>query len=112
MDVMIMGIKSFTNNTGSALKVCLYVRAGVTPGCVRKCMVFTLIVNETKVITYGCDEDPFLDGIKVCQCSKGQSVCTKLRVTTRGSSVDKLLNTHSHLLLSLYCDSIIVSASH
>lgn len=107
-----VGIKSFTNNTGSALHVCIFVRAGSQPGCVLRCICFCLIANETKVITYGNECNPFLDGVKAYQCTNGQYLCTKTCVTERGSDADNLLNTNSKIYFCLENSSIVVSASN
>ncbi len=107
-----MGIKTFTNNTGSALQVYLFVRAGSNPGCIRRRIGFTLIANKSKTIAYGSDTDPFLDGILAYQNSNGQYICTKMCVTARGSTADNLLNTNNTILFSLTNSSIVITAQN
>ncbi len=107
-----MGIKTFVNNTGSALQVFLFVRSGSNPGCIRSRIGFTLIANESKVVTYGSDADPFLDGILAFQTSNGQYICTKMCVTQRGSAADNLLNTNNTILFGLTNSSIVITAQN
>ena len=107
-----MGIKTFTNNTGDTLQVYLFVRAGSTPGCIRRRVGFTLIANESKTVSYGSDTDPFLDGILAYQNSGGQYICTKMCVTVRGSAADNLLNTNNTILLGLTNSSIVITAAN
>ncbi len=107
-----MGIKTFTNNTGDTLQVYLFVRAGSTPGCIRRRVGFTLIANESKTISYGSDADPFLDGILAYQNSNGQYICTKICVTVRGSVADNLLNTNNTIFFCLTNSSIVITAAN
>jgi hypothetical protein len=104
------GIKEFSNDTCYELKVELTVRAGEKIGCTARTEEFCLQRGECKIITYGNDANPFLDGIHACASNHNQCSETGLFVRCPGSAVDKLINAYNHISFLLAAQSIVISA--
>jgi hypothetical protein len=93
------GIKKFTNNSTVDVKVILTVRAGETPGCIYRTEEFFLRCAESKQICYGNECNNLLDGLKVFSHERGQCVELNVCVINIGCHMDKLLNTHNHIII-------------
>jgi hypothetical protein len=103
------GKREFINKSCFDITVVLTVRAGEKPGCCLRKEEFCLKCSECKTICFGSEANPFLDEIHVCSHSHSQCTETKLAVLKCGSAVDKLFNTHHHIVFLSAGQTIVIS---
>ncbi|WP_232667847.1 hypothetical protein [Pseudonocardia sp. TRM90224] len=96
--------KNIVNKTGKDLSLVLTVRSGSNTGHAPKATVSATVGHgKTATVSYGDDHDPYLDSIAVDVLDKGGLVATQEFAFQRGSTIDKNINTH---------DTVIVSMDH
>lgn len=103
------GKKEFINNACSDITVELTVREGERPGCTAKKEEFCLKRSECKIVIFGNECNPFLDGIRACSSNPGQCSETGLFVKTRGCAADNLLNNNNHITFLSAGQSLAIS---
>jgi hypothetical protein len=89
------GKKDFKNNTDGIIGISLFIRAGEDPKNGAGVQTFTLKPRETQSITYGNDQNIYLNGYNLVSDFNGAHYCIEEFVTNRGSAFDNLLNTNS-----------------
>lgn len=94
------GTKVFTNNSGSALTLTLFIRNGENPGNEAGTVIIQLANGQSVTQSYGSDTNSqFLDGVAV-------------EVVTRGSAVDNLFNMNSKIQFTGNGNSITITGSN
>lgn len=92
---MKMAQKTFNNRSAATLQIGLLVRQGADPANFDGVVYFTLRPGETKTVTYGNQQNVFLNGIVMSTNFNGDIYAKTQIVTVRGSQLDDLLNTNS-----------------
>jgi hypothetical protein len=96
------GVKTFINTTASTLQITLFTRQGDNPANADGTTSFTLTPGQTRTITYGSQQNPFLNGISLTTTSQGEAYTKTQLVTARNSQLDNLL---IQIMLYLLFDS-------
>ena len=104
------GVREFVNNSCSNLNIIISVRAGDRIGCIYRIEEFCLKRFECLKICFGNEQNPFIDGIKVCYYDYGQYGATELVVKKYGCTLDNLLNRNFRIIFLSAGPTIAVSA--
>ncbi|SFT27050.1 hypothetical protein [Paenibacillus sp. BC26] len=106
------GLKTFVNNTGAALDITLFIRAGFEPYNQYGTESFTLGPFGTEEVAYGDDDNTFLNGILLFTIFEGDLYSKMQFVVTLESTLDALLNTNSTLTYTLSNTDYVLSGSN
>jgi hypothetical protein len=114
-----MAYKRLINKTGHDLEATLIVRkrdhptdtAGTVEVKLSPCTYEEYDDGSTTVVTYGNEEDIFLNGIEARLNLKGQLVTTRRVVAERGTPLDNLLNTNNTIEFFYDNNTLLLSAS-
>lgn len=90
-----MAEKTFNNRSAASLQIVLLVRQGSNPANYAGEVAFTLPPGQTRTITYGSAQDPFLNGVIISANFNGDIYSKTQIVTVRGTQLDNLLNFNS-----------------
>ncbi|HEY0396379.1 MAG TPA: hypothetical protein VGD01_18025 [Candidatus Elarobacter sp.] len=104
-----MGQKLFSNKTKYDLDATLIVRQGDTPGHEAGTKKFVIPAMKDMPYTYSNGSDPYLDGVAVTTKDPGGAIGAKVRVITRGGSVDNALNTNSSIVFTQQDESLLLA---
>jgi hypothetical protein len=88
-----MPYKYLINKTGVDLTVTMIERKGSEPGNDGPTHNFTLTKGQSERVTYGTEQNPYLNVLGITWESSGYSATQSQRVLTRGCGWDDMLNT-------------------
>jgi hypothetical protein len=97
------GTKTITNNSGVPIVVVLRGRIGADPSGGSLPPVSAVIpAHESKTLTYGSNENPYLNSLQVEESSNGSAATGTYTCLTRGGpgTLDNLFNTNSAIVVS------------
>jgi hypothetical protein len=106
------GSKLFVNNTGKDLQVTLFIRASDNPANSAGTQAFRLGSSQQNWITYGTDQNIYLNGISLVGYFNGQVTGTQDFVINRGSSLDNELNMNNRVEFRYGGDSFQISTNN
>lgn len=86
------GQKLFINNCGNQLNVTAYNRLSSNPAKTRGQIDVSIVNGERKMVTYGNDQNPYLNGFNLIAFRDGAMIAQQKIVVTRGSPLDNQLN--------------------
>jgi uncharacterized protein YqfB (UPF0267 family) len=107
-----MAEKTFINDSFATLQITLFVREGDNPIHEDGTVSFSLNPEESKVITYGNDQNIFLNGIKFSTTFEEDLFSENKSVTLRDSDLDNLLNLNNVLTISKVQTNYIITGSN
>jgi len=107
-----MAEKTFINNSLAILKITLFVREGENPIKEDGNVSFNLNPKETKIITFGNDENIFLNGIKLYTTFEENLFSESRSVSLKGSDLDNLLNLNNELTIKKVHSDYVISGSN
>lgn len=97
------GTKTITNNSGGPISVVLRGRVGADPHNGSLPPVSASIpANQSVQVTYGNDQNPYLNSLQVEESSNGSDVSQSYVCLARGGpgTLDNLFNANSTLVLT------------
>lgn len=106
------GVKNFINDSAATLQITLFVRQGEDPVNQDGTVSFVLNPNQTETITYGDEQNNFLNGILIFTIHEGDLFSKMQYVTVSGSELDDLLNTNSDLTITQVGADYVLSGSN
>ncbi|QGQ97655.1 hypothetical protein EHS13_23575 [Paenibacillus psychroresistens] len=106
------GVKTFVNLSQAVLQITLFVRQGADPVNQDGTATFTLNPEESLLVQYGSDLNPFLNGFTLFAILNGDLYSKVQFVTVRDSEFDKLLNYHEFIFFSKIITDYVVSAAN
>ncbi|MFD2170471.1 hypothetical protein [Tumebacillus lipolyticus] len=106
------GAKTFINNTLATLQITLYQRLGTDPANLGNVVSFVLLPLQTQTITYGDEQNPFLNGLYLYTFFNGDTYLKMQYVAIAESPLDNLLNTNDMISFSLVEADIVTYASN
>ncbi|WP_308637133.1 hypothetical protein [Paenibacillus silvisoli] len=95
------GIKTFTNTTGAALQIMLFIREGPEYYNQDGTVSFTLAPFEELDVSYGTDSNIYLNGILLFTIFQGSVYSSMQFVNEGGNVIDNALNMNSYITISL-----------
>jgi hypothetical protein len=102
-----MGAKLIRNNTEYFLHATLLVRRGDQPGRIADSVHRDIPSFTTEFVDYGAN--PYLDVIEVEAIDAEGILGATVRVTSRGSTEDRQLNTNDSVDFDLYDNQLAIS---
>lgn len=90
-----MAQKTVNNRSAATLQIGFLVRQGADPANFDGVVYFTIRPGETRTVTYGNQQNVFLNGVVISTIFNGDIYTKTQIVTVRGSQLDNLLNTNS-----------------
>jgi hypothetical protein len=106
------GVKTFINTTASTLQITLFTRQGDNPANADGTTSFTLTPGQTSTITYGSQQNPFLNGISLTTTSQGEVYTKTQLVTAKSSQLDNLLNTNNVITIIQFLSDYVFVGSN
>ena len=106
------GIKTFINNSQATLQITLFIREGDNPINQDGTSSFALNPGESKIITYGNDQNIFLNGVLLFTIFQGDLYSKIQFVTLRESELDNLLNTNNEITITDELTDYVLSGSN
>lgn len=106
------GRKLFINGSGNQLNVTAYNRLSSDPARTRDEVTFTLQRDEHKMVTYGNDQNPYLNGFNLIAVRDGSIISQTKIVITRGSPLDNQLNMHDTVTFLFTKGSFYIQVSN
>ncbi len=107
-----MAEKTFINDSFATLQITLFVRDGDNPIHEDGTVSFSLNPEETKIITYGNDQNIYLNGIKFFTTFEEDLFSEFRSVTLRDSDLDNLLNLNNVLTITKVQTDYVISGSN
>jgi uncharacterized protein YqfB (UPF0267 family) len=107
-----MAEKTFINDSFATLQITLFVRVGDNPIHEDGTVSFSLNPEETKIITYGNDQNILLNGIKFFTTFEEDLFSEFRSVTLRDSDLDNLLNLNNVLTIKKVQTDYVISGSN
>ncbi|WP_233414515.1 right-handed parallel beta-helix repeat-containing protein [Thermaerobacillus caldiproteolyticus] len=106
------GTKTFINTSLATLQITLFIREGNDPINQDGTVSFTLNPEETQTITYGNDQNSFLNGILLFTIFQGDLYSKMQFVTVSGSELDNLLNTNNVITITKELTDYVISGNN
>lgn len=109
------GRKTLINMTGHELRVTLIIRKGDHPDDNAGTVDVQLMAGQDlsrQVVTYGNDDDIYLNGIETLLISHGSAIGKRELVVKRGLPLDDQLNTHDTIEFLYDGTQVLVSVTN
>jgi hypothetical protein len=107
-----MATKTFVNNSPATLQITLFVREGDQPANQDGTVSFALNPGQTESITYGDDQNIFLNGVLFFTIFQGDLYSKMQFVTVSESELDNLLNTNNVITITKELTDYVISGSN
>lgn len=106
------GQKRFINGTGLLLNIVAINRLSSDPAKTRQQVELTLQRDESQKLTYGDDQNPYLNGFSLTAIRDGSIVYQSEIIIRRGSPLDDQLNMHDTVTFLLSNGSFHIQVSN
>ena len=106
------GKKLFINNCGNKINVTVFNRLSSNPAQTRDQIEFSLESRERKMVTYGNDQNPYLNGFNLIAYLNGAILAQQKIVITRGSPLDNQLNMNDSVIFLFSNGSFYIQTSN
>ena len=106
------GQKLFINSAGNQLDVTAYNRLSSNPARTRGHVDFALQRGARQMVTYGNDQNPYLNGFGLIAVRDGSVISQQKIVITRGSPLDNQLNMNDTVTFLFTNGSFFIQTSN
>jgi hypothetical protein len=107
------GTKEIKNKTSEKLMITLTGRIGQNPDDQGEPVEDSIEPNESKKITFGTSDNPYLNEMEIEMKAKGEDyIRLSLRVLETGSPVDSLFNNNAAITIEEATFSFLVSGGN
>jgi hypothetical protein len=107
------GTKNIINKTGYQIVGTIVGRTGDNPQNGGKTVDFQIPANQSQVIQYGNDQNPYMNTLSVSTKTDGTSKVDAIYdVITRGGFIDNLFNTNSNITVTMGSTGLLIQGSN
>lgn len=107
-----MAKKTFVNQTPFSVHGELMVRAGNEPGKNLNSIAFTIEENNSQEVTFGDDENPFMNGVELSIDAQGGIILANLIILSKDSSLDIEFNKNNTVYINVAQNSLVVTTAN